>query len=128
MFNQFTGIGNLAADPESRFTQSGKQVASFTVCCDTGYGDNKHTEFVKCVAWEKTAESVQNYLKKGSKCMIQGNMKTRKWEDKDGNTRYSTEIIVQVMKILSPRSEGGQESSQPTVEQQGYSGPNGVPF
>lgn len=107
MFNQFIGIGNLAADPESRFTTNGKQVATFTVCCDYGYGEHKKTEFVRCVAWEKLAEIATTYLVKGSKCMIQGTMQTRKWQDQSGNDRYSTEIICQTIKMLSPRNESG---------------------
>lgn len=112
MFNQFTGIGNLASDPESRFTTNGKNVASFTVCCDSGYGDNKKTEFVRCIAWEKLAEIATNYLKKGSRCMVQGSMQTRKWQDKEGTDRFSTEIIVRELKLLSPRGDGshGAES------------------
>ena len=105
MFNQFTGIGNLAADPESRFTTNGKQVATFTVCCDSGYGEHKKTEFVRCVAWEKLAEIAITYLVKVGKCMIQGTMQTRKWKDQSGNDRYSTEIICQNIKMLSPRNE-----------------------
>lgn len=111
MYNLFIGIGNLAADVESRYTQSGKQVASFTVCCDSGYGDSKKTEFVRCVAWDKLAEIATNYLSKGSKCMVQGTMQTRQWDDKDGQKRYSTEIIVREMKLLSPRSEGQRQDS-----------------
>lgn len=110
MFNQFTGIGNLAADPETRYSQDGKAVANFTVCCDSGYGEHKKTEFVRTVAFGKLAEIVGEYLKKGSKCMIQGTMQTRKWTDKDGNDKYTTEIVAREMKMLSPRS-GQQESA-----------------
>ncbi len=105
MFNQFTGIGNLAADVESRYTQSGVQVVNFTTCCEYGYGDNKQTEFVRCVAWDKLADICAQYLRKGSRVFIQGTMETRKWQDKDGNDRYSTEIRVNNMKMLSPKSQ-----------------------
>ena len=120
MFNQFTGIGNLAADVESRFTTNGKQVASFTVCCDSGYGDNKKTEYVKCIAWEKLAEIAAEYLSKGKKCMIQGIMQTRKWQDQSGNDRYSTEIIVRELKLLSTRGEssGSGKSFQGAPDQE----------
>lgn len=104
MFNQFSGIGNLAADVASQFTQGGKRVANFTVCCDNGYGDNKKTEFVRCVAWEKIAGVCADYLTKGSKVFIQGPMQTRKWQDKDGNDKYTVEIVVREMKMLG----GGQ--------------------
>ena len=127
MFNQFTGIGNLAADPESRSTASGTQVANFTVCCDSGYGDKKVTEFVRCVAWAKTAELAVSYLHKGSKVLIQGEMNTRKWTDNNGVDRYSTEITVRELRFLSPRGEGGQQQ-----EPEPYPSNNGtgedVPF
>jgi len=109
MYNQFTGVGRLSADPTSRYTQSGKHVANFTVCCDTGFGEKKQTEFVRCVAWEKTADAVANYLTKGSKVMIIGPMQTRAWDDKDGNKRYSTEINVREMRMLD--SKGSSSSS-----------------
>ncbi len=109
MFNQFTGIGNLASEPELRFTKSGTSVASFTVCCDYGYGDNKKTEFVRCVAWDKLADIIGEYLRKGSKCFVQGSMQTRQWEDNDGNKRYSTEIVVNTMKMLD--SKGNSSGS-----------------
>jgi len=110
MFNQFTGIGRLSSDPESRFTQSGTQVVNMTVCCEYGWGDNKKVEFVRCVSWDKLAKICADYLHKGSMCMIQGAMQTRQWEDQNGNKRYSTEINLQTMKILSPKSQ--QEPTQ----------------
>lgn len=113
MFNQFTGIGNLAADVELRYTQSGKAVTSFTVCCDTGYGDNKKTEFVRCVAWDKLAIICNDFLAKGSKVMIQGPMATRKWQDQSGNDRYTTEITVREMKMLSSKSDNSDSRGIP---------------
>ena len=107
MLNQFNGIGRLAKDPEMRQTGTGKSVVSFTVCCEYGWGDNKKTEFVRCIAWEKLADIIDQYLKKGSMCYISGNMATRSWDDKDGNKRYSTEIVVQDMKML-----GGNDSKK----------------
>lgn len=104
MFNQFTGVGFIAADPDSKFTAKGTQVANFTVCCDSGYGDNKKTEFVRCVAWDKLAKICTDYSRKGQLVMIQGVMQTRKWQDQNGADRYTTEIILREMKILSPKS------------------------
>jgi len=121
MWQQFQGIGNLAADVETRYTQSGKSVCNFTVCCDSGYGDNKRTEFVKCVAWGKLADVCGEYLNKGSRVFVQGTMQTRKWSDQNGNDRYSTEIVVNEMKMLSPKREEKERSntdqySRPEVE------------
>lgn len=111
MLNKFIGIGNLAADPESRFTPSGKQVVNFTVCCNSGWGDNKRTEFVRCVAWEKTAKVVSDYLQKGSKVSIIGEMQTRSWEDKEGVKRYTTEIIVRELVMLDSKGSKDQLSN-----------------
>lgn len=113
--NQFQGIGNLSKDVDSRFTPNGKQVATFTVCCDSGYGENKHTEFVKCVAWGKTAEVAEKYLSKGSKVFIQGPMKTRKWADKDGNDRYTSEVTVLELTMLSPRGDSADRYEPQTM-------------
>lgn len=82
--------GNLCADPELRATQGGKQVASFTVAINEG---KDKTEFVRCVAWEKTAELINQYCKKGDRMALTGRMQTREWE-KDGQKHYTTEVIV----------------------------------
>ncbi len=120
MLNKFSGIGRLSADPESRFTQSGTQVANFTLCCESGWGDNKHTEFVRCVVWDKLAKVVTDYLSKGSMAYIEGPMQTKKWQDQSGNDRYTTEIIVREMKMLSPKNENQGESGPST----GYEAPS----
>jgi single-strand DNA-binding protein len=127
MYQQFIGIGNLAADVESRTTQSGTTVANFTVCCDHGWGDNKKTEFVRCVAWSKLGDICGQYLQKGSKVMVQGTIETRQWEDSSGNKRYSTELNVRDMKMLDSK---GQQSGN-TGQQSSYDAPSmadDVPF
>ena len=113
MFNQFTGIGNLSADPESRFTQNGTQVANFTVCCESGYGDKKQTEFVRCIAWDKLAKICADYFRKGNRVFIQGVMQTRKWTDKNQIERYTTEIVLRDAKNLSPRAQDGAPTPPP---------------
>ena len=125
MFNQCTFVGNLSATPESKYTQSGVQVVNFTICCDSGWGDKKRTEFVKVVAWNKLAKIVQDYLTKGSKVLIQGEMQTRKWQDKDGNNRYTTEIIANQMRMLSPKNSNQEpgEDSRPGVRDVGEDAP-----
>lgn len=92
-------VGNLGKDPEVRYAQSGTAFASFSVACnesrkqpDGTYAD--HVEWVNCVAIGKQAETAGQYLKKGSTVHIEGKLQTRKWQDKDGNTRYSTEVVV----------------------------------
>jgi single-strand DNA-binding protein len=127
MFNQWTGIGRLAADPESRFTTNGTQVANFTLCVDSGYGENKKTEFARIVVWSKLAEICANYLKKGSLCMIQGEMQTRQWEDQQGQKKYTTEIVAKEMKMLDRKSESAGGYSEPSGGIGGDTGED-VPF
>lgn len=103
--------GNLTAKPELRSTQSGKQVASFTVAINEG---KDKTEFVNCVAWEKTGELIAQYCEKGDRMACSGKLQTRKWE-KDGATRYSTEVIVNSFDFPPKRTDAlnGAESAPP---------------
>ena len=112
MINCCTFIGRLGRDPETRYTAAGKAVASFSIACSEGKGDNERTEWVNVVAWEKLADICAQYLAKGSLVYISGRMQTRKWQDKDGGTRYTTEIVAREMKMLSPRSESGAGGGQ----------------
>ena len=109
MINQCNFIGRLGRDPETRYTQSGKAVASFSLACSEKRGGEESTEWVNVVAWEKLAEICGQYLAKGSLVFISGRMQTRKWQDKEGGTRYATEIVVREMKMLDKRSDGGQQ-------------------
>ena len=106
MINQCNFIGRLGRDPETRYTQSGKAVASFSLACSEKRGGEETTEWVNVVAWEKLAEICGQYLTKGSLVFISGRMQTRKWQDQNGNDRYSTEIVAREMKMLSPKGEG----------------------
>lgn len=93
--NVISIIGRLGKDPVVRQTSSGKSVANFSIAVDDGYGDNKKTFWFNVVAWEKSAEFAQKYFFKGSKIAITGRLPQRKWEDKEGNTRESIEIVAQ---------------------------------
>ena len=105
MINQCNFIGRLGRDPEIRYTTSGKAVASFSIACSEKRGGEETTEWVNVVTWEKLAEICGQYLAKGSLVFISGRMQTRKWQDKDGGTRYTTEIIARDMQMLSPKGE-----------------------
>ena len=111
MINQCNFIGRLGRDPETRYTQSGKAVASFSIACSEKRGGEESTEWVNIVAWEKLAEICGQYLVKGSLVFISGRMQTRKWQDKDGADRYSTEIKVREMKMLDSRGGGDRSGS-----------------
>ena len=109
MLNRCDFIGRLGRDPEIRHTGGGKQVASFSLACSEKFGGKESTEWVNAIAWEKLAEICGNYLQKGSLVYISGRMQTRKWQDQNGNDRYTTEIVVREMKMLDKRSDGGQQ-------------------
>lgn len=94
--------GNLTKTPELRTTPAGKKVTSFTVAINEG---KDKTEFVNCVAWEKTAEVVSQYCQKGNRVALTGRLQTRKFEDKNGVEKYTTEVIVSQFD-LPPKTEG----------------------
>ena len=111
MINKVILIGNLGADVELRYTQSGAPVASFRVATTERWKGQdgqmqESTEWHSCNAWGKLAEICGKYLQKGSKVYVEGSINTRKWQDKTGSDRYSTEIKVREMKMLSPKGEG----------------------
>lgn len=103
-------LGNLGADPETRYTADGSAVTNFRMATTVYYkdkgGDRKEiTEWHRCVAFGQTAEVAGEYLLKGSQCHIEGRIQTRKWEDKDGNDRYTTEIVVDRLTLLGKKSD-----------------------
>ena len=110
MVNKVILIGNLGADPEIRYAQNGTAVANFRVATTETWkkeGEKEdQTEWHRIVAFARLAEICGEYLSKGSKVYIEGRIQTRKWDDRDGNTRYTTEIIAREMKMLSPRGAG----------------------
>ena len=94
MINKAILMGRLTRDPELRHTGSGTPVCSFTVAIDNGYGDNRSTDFINCVAWNKTAEFVEKYFTKGRMIIVVGRIQTRTWEGQDGKKNYATEVVA----------------------------------
>lgn len=118
MINKVILIGNLGADPELRYTQSGTAVASFRVATTERWKGQdgqmqEQTEWHSCNAWGKLAEICGKYLQRGSKVYVEGSINTRKWQDKSGNDRYSTEIKVREMKMLDSKGSGGGRGDGP---------------
>ena len=116
--NQCNFIGNLGKDPEMRTMTNGKAVTNFSIAVTekwTSNGEKKErTEWVRVTAYDKLAEVCAKYLTKGKPVFISGKMQTRSWEDKDGNTRYTTEIIVNNMVMLgTSQGSGDQDYGQP---------------
>jgi len=123
MVNKVILIGNLGADPEVRYSQTGTAVANFRIATTETWrkpdgSKEEQTEWHKIVAFGKLGEICGEYLSKGSKVFIEGRLQTRKWENKEGATQYTTEIVAREMKMLSPRggsggSHGGEEPPFP---------------
>lgn len=136
MVNKVILIGNLGADPEVRYTQNGTAVANFRLATtETWTKEGKkeeQTEWHRVVAFARLGEICGEYLSKGSKVYVEGRLQTRKWEDRDGNARYTTEIVAREMKMLSARGAGESGSSSSGEEEPPYPEPSGmgddVPF
>ena len=123
--NKVILIGNLGADPELRYTPSGTPVANFSLATHEQWTNKdgekgERTEWHRIVAWGRLGEICGEYLHKGSPVYIEGRIQSRSWEDRDGNRRYTTEIIAQAMQMLGgPSKEGraeGLEEKFPTEE------------
>jgi len=114
--NKVILVGNLGAEPELRYTPGGKAVATFSLATHeqwTGKEGEKEerTEWHKIVAWARLGEICGEYLHKGSQVYIEGRLQTRNWEDRDGNKRYTTEIVAQTMQMLGSPSKAGTAKS-----------------
>lgn len=105
MINKALLVGNLGADPETRYTNEGKPVTQFKVATSEKYKGEEKTEWHNVVCFGKTAEFVGQYLKKGNKVFVEGKIQTDKFE-KDGQTKYFTKIIGFNVQNLSPRNSG----------------------
>ena len=110
--NKVMLIGNLGKDPEVRYLDSGVAVANFSLATTESYKNKdgervSQTEWHNIVLWRGLAEVAEKWLKKGSSVYIEGRIRTRKWEDKEGNARYSTEILGDNMTML-----GGKPASE----------------
>lgn len=110
MVNKCIFVGNLGADPDLRYTGDGKPVANFRIAVTGGKKDS--TEWISAVAWEKTAELAGQYLRKGSKVYVEGRLQTRQWEDKEGNTRYQTEVVVERIQFLDSKRDSETRREQ----------------
>ena len=118
--NKVMLMGNLGNDPEVRSTPGGGRVASFSLATSRAWTDQsgtkqEKTEWHKCIAWnqgtQKLADVVEQYCKKGKPVYVEGSIEYRQWQDKEGQTRYSTEIRVRELILLGGRGEGDGEGS-----------------
>lgn len=131
--NKVILIGNLGQDPDVRYSADGRAIANISVATTDSWKDKNtgerqdRTEWHRVVFFGKLAEIVAEYLKKGSQVYIEGWLRTRKWQDKSGQDRYTTEVVVDfngTMQMLDSRGGGG---GVPTPSGEGYGGPSEPP-
>ncbi|GLS82323.1 single-stranded DNA-binding protein [Paraferrimonas haliotis] len=111
--NKVIIVGNLGGDPEVRYMPNGNAVANFTVATSESWKDQQgqqqeRTEWHRIVMYRRLAEIAGEYLKKGSKVYLEGRLQTRKWQDQNGQDKYTTEIVTNEMQMLDSRGQGGQ--------------------
>jgi len=127
MLNKVMIIGNVGKEPEMRFTPSGAAVTSFSVAVNekfTSEGDQQErTEWFNIVVWNKLAEVCNQFLDKGSKVYVEGKLKTLKWQDKDEQYHYRTEVIASQVEFLSPKPEKVE-----VIAVEGGLDPEDIPF
>ena len=121
--NKVILIGNLGKDPEVRYLDSGVAVANFSLATTESYKNKEgervsQTEWHNIVLWRGLAEVAEKWLKKGSSVYIEGKIRNRKWEDKEGNTRYTTEILADNMTMLGKKEDSSAEKTETTPEQE----------
>ena len=121
--NKVILVGNLGQKPEMRYTSSGIPVANFSIATTERWGTDEqgqrkeHTEWHRCVAWRKLAEICSQYLDKGTKVYVEGRIRRSEYTGQDGIKRYSTEIVIDQMEILTPK---GMRESVPDEPSGGY--------
>jgi single-strand DNA-binding protein len=130
--NKVQLIGNVGQEPEIRFTQDGRPIANLSIATSETWNDKQgqkqeKTEWHRVVAFGKLAEIIQQYVHKGSKLFVEGKLQTRKWADKQGQDRYTTEIMISgfdgQMIMLDGRSQGGEGGGYQQQQQPAYSQP-----
>jgi single-strand DNA-binding protein len=126
--NKVILVGNLGADPETRYMPSGSAVTNLSIATSETWKDKQtgeqkeRTEWHKVAMFNRLAEIAAEYLRKGSQVYIEGKLRTRKWQDRDGNDRWTTEIIADEMQMLGGRGGGGG-GSMPMSQDSGPASP-----
>ncbi|MBF7073683.1 single-stranded DNA-binding protein [Glaciecola sp. MH2013] len=115
--NKVILVGNLGNDPEVRYMPNGNAVANLSIATSESWKDQQgqpqeRTEWHKVTMYRRLAEIAGEYLKKGSSIYLEGKLQTRKWQDQQGNDRYTTEVIADQMQMLGGRSDGGSQGGQ----------------
>ena len=123
--NKVILLGNLGKDPDFKYLQNGTAVTTFSMAINRnvkdGDGWKEQTEWVRCVAWEKQAETIGTYVKKGNQLYVEGRLQTREWNDNDNVKRYTTEIVVQEFNLIGSKNQNGEEFSAPSAPAKSHS-------
>ena len=110
--NKVILLGRLTRDVEMRYTPNGKAVTTFTLACNRTHGEKNEADFIRCVAWEKTAESLSKYCGKGRQIYLEGRLRNRSYE-KDGQKRYITEVIVSHVEFCGSKNDNAKTADEP---------------
>jgi len=139
--NKVILLGHVGKDPDIRYSKSGTAVANFSIATTERWKDKntgekqERTEWHRCTAWGRSAEVIGEYVKKGSPLFVAGKLQTRKWQDKEGVDRYTTEIVVDEFQLLGSRGGGDQQedarpatsaAQKPAASQQDFD--DDIPF
>ncbi len=123
--NKVILLGNLGKDPDFKYLQNGTAVTTFSLALNRNVKDGEdwkeQTEWVRCVAWEKQAETIGQYVKKGHQLYVEGRLQTREWTDNDNVKRYTTEIVVQDFNLIGSKNQNGEEFSAPSAPAKSHS-------
>ncbi len=124
--NRIMLLGRLTKDPEIRYTPSGACVAQFTLAVDRPYtkDGSREADFIPCVTWGKTSETIGNYVHKGQRLLVEGRLQIRSYDAKDGSKRWVTEVIVNHAEFIERKEQTSQQPATQSMESFGQQ----VPF
>ena len=112
--NKILLMGRLTKDPELRYTQGGTAVASFTLAVNRSFANQngeREADFINCVAWQKAAEFVANYFKKGQQMALEGRLQVRSYDDNNGQRRWVTEVVTEKAEFVGSKNGGNSNSN-----------------
>ena len=119
--NKVVLLGRLTKDIEVRYTESGTAVGNLTLAVKRRIKNTNgeyESDFINCVCWKETAETMNKYLKKGDPVLVEGRIQTRNFEDKDGNKRYTTEVVIEHMDFVSSKKSESQSGAESGTQEE----------
>lgn len=128
--NKFIGMGRIVREPEVRNTPSGKNVATFTIAINRRFKNKDggyDSDFLNCVAWGQTGDFIAKFFPKGSLIAVEGSVQTRNWEDKEGNKRVNTDIVVEAAYFTGEKKGDNKQTKKPVADD-GFYDDTDTPF